>query len=190
MKKTNTEQDQIPLLFSQETIQKRVAQMAAQISKDYSGKTPLRIVGTLKGSLVFLADLIRSIRIPVRVDFLEVSSYGNKMTSSGNIKVVKDLTHDISGENVIIAEDIIDTGDTLNHVMSMLSTKSPASLEIAALLIKPKKMELKYSVKYSGFEIDDQFVVGYGLDYKGFLRNIPYIGTITPSFIPEKYIVS
>ena len=174
--------------ISAQALAARVQELGEQISKDYADKAPLRIIGTLKGSFIFLADLIREIRIPVKVDFMEVSSYGNTMASSGNIKIVKDLSHDISGENVIIAEDIIDTGLTLNNVMSMLYTRNPASLEIVSLLVKSQKMKLDFPVKYTGFDIEDHFVVGYGLDYQGYLRNLPYIGSISPDFPAASYV--
>lgn len=169
----------IPPLIHEEQLRKRIREMGRQISQDYAGREPLRLVGALKGCFVFMADLVREITIPVRVDFMEISSYGNAMQSSGNVKIIKDLTNDIAGEHVLIAEDIIDTGLTLNFVMDMLSARAPASIEICSLLVKPAKMKLNYPIKYKGFEIEDHFVVGYGLDYKGFLRNLPYIGAVS-----------
>ena len=177
----NEQENEIPVLFDTETIHNRVNEMGRAISRDYRNKAPLRVVGALKGCFVFMADLIRAIDIPLKVDFMEVSSYGDEMESSGNIKIIKDLSHNIEGEHVLIAEDIIDTGLTLNHVMAMLETRKPASLSICSLLIKPGKQQLKYPVSYSGFEIADDFVVGYGLDFSGFMRNVPYIGKITDS---------
>jgi len=177
----NLDPKDIPLLLDEEQIRRKVKKMGYQISRDYENKAPLRLIGALKGCFVFMADLIRAIDIPVKVDFMEISSYGNEMASSGNVKIVKDLTHNIAGEHVLIAEDIIDTGLTLNHVMDMLSTRNPASLAITSLLIKPSKQQLKYPVKYVGFEIPDDFVVGYGLDYSGYMRNLPYIGKVTDS---------
>ena len=133
----------------------------------------------MKGCFVFQADLLRAIDISVKVDFIEVSSYGNAMESSGNIKIIKDLTHNIENEHILVAEDIIDTGLTLNHVLDLLRTRKPKSIGICTLLIKSEKQQLKYTAKYVGFEIEDDFVVGYGLDYSGYMRNLPYIGVVT-----------
>ncbi len=169
----------IPELVSEEDIRAKVKEMGKQISDDYRNRAPLRIIGALKGCFVYMADLLRAIDIPTKVDFMEVSSYGDAMQSSGNVKIIKDLTHNIEGEHVLVAEDIIDTGLTLNHVIDMLWTRHPASLAITALLVKPTKQKLKHPIKYSGFEIPDEFVVGYGLDYSGYMRNLPYIGKIT-----------
>lgn len=170
---------QIPVLVSEAQIKQRIKEIGKQISQDYAGREPLRLVGALKGCFVFMADLLREITIPVRVDFMEISSYGSAMVSSGNVKITKDLSHDIKGEHVLIAEDIIDTGLTFNFLMDMLQSRGPASIEICSLLVKPAKMKLNHPIRYTGFEIDDYFVVGYGLDYKGFLRNLPYIGAVS-----------
>ncbi|MCS6985347.1 MAG: hypoxanthine phosphoribosyltransferase [Leptospiraceae bacterium] len=177
--------DNPPPLISQQELRDRVRELGEEITKDYQGKDTLRVIGALKGCFVFMADLIREIKIPVRVDFMEVSSYGNQAQTSGNVKIIKDLTHDIAGEHVLFTEDIVDTGLTLNFVMEILSQRNPASLEICALLTKPRKMALRFPVKYRGFEIEDYFVVGYGLDYKGYYRNLPYIGKISsPEQLP------
>jgi len=174
-------EQKIPELISAQAIQDKVKEMGRQITKDYSNRYPLRIIGALKGCFVFMADLIKCIDLPVKVDFMEISSYGDAMESSGNVKIIKDLSHDIAGENVLIAEDIIDTGLTLNHTIAMLHTRNPKSIAVASLLIKNEKQQLKYPAKYIGFEIEDKFVVGYGLDYKGYMRNMPYIGVVTES---------
>lgn len=173
------EQSSIPVLFTEKQIKERIREMGAQITRDFRDKNHIRVIGALKGCFLFMSDLIREVQMPVKVDFMEISSYGNAMESSGNIKIIKDLTHDIENEHVIIAEDIIDTGLTLNHVMDMLSTRKPASLSIATLLLKPQKSRLQHKIAYCGFEIKDHFVVGYGLDYKGYMRNLPYIGRVT-----------
>lgn len=168
-------------LYTEREIKEKVLQLGQKITEDYRHKAPLRVIGALKGCFVFMADLIRAIDLPVKVDFLEVSSYGDEMKSSGNVKITKDLTHDIAGEHVLFAEDIVDTGLTLNFVMDMLMSRKPLSLEICALLAKPQKMQIRYPIKYIGFEIGDEFVVGYGLDYRGFGRNIPYIAKLSES---------
>lgn len=169
----------IPPLLTKSQIENKIQEMGETISRDYKNKTHVKVIGLLRGCFVFMADLIRAIDHNLKIDFMEISSYGNEMETSGNVKILKDLTDDIRGEHVIIAEDIIDTGLTLNHVMKMLHTRAPASIEIAALLVKPEKMKLHHPVKYTGFEVGNEFVIGYGLDYKGLMRNLPYIGQIT-----------
>ncbi|RME89799.1 MAG: hypoxanthine phosphoribosyltransferase [Candidatus Hydrogenedentota bacterium] len=164
--------------ISEEAIAKKVKEMGKQISEDYRGREPLHVVGALKGCFIFMADLIRHIEIPVEVDFLEVSSYGDSTESSGNVKIIKDLTQDIAGRHLLLAEDIIDTGLTINRLLDMLSAREPASIHIATLLIKEEKHKLRYPVTYKGFAIHDEFVVGYGMDYRGYYRNLPYIGIL------------
>lgn len=171
----------VPVMFTSEQIQQRVKELGEQITQDCrkSGIDQIKVIGALKGSFVFMADLIRAIDLPVKVDFMEVSSYGDAFESSGNVKIIKDLRHDVSGEHVFIAEDIIDTGLTLNVLYEMLQARKVASLNIVSLLLKKSKSQLKYHAKYIGFDIEDVFVVGYGLDYKGFMRNVPFIGKVT-----------
>lgn len=164
--------------ISAEQISNKVKEIGAQIAKDYAEREPLHIVGALKGCFVFMADLVRAIDIPVQVDFMEVSSYGGGMESSGNVKIVKDLTEDIRGRHLLLAEDIIDTGLTINRLLDMLSAREPASISIATLLIKEEKCQLRYPVAYKGFPIEDEFVIGYGMDYQGYYRNLPYIGIL------------
>lgn len=154
--------------------------MAHQIEESYSNSKYLKLVGLLKGSMIFITDLMREISLPVQVDFMEVSSYGDLTQSSGNVKIMKDLSHDISGEDVIIVEDIIDTGLTLNHIVRLLKSRNPSSLKIASLLVKEKKHAMQYPIDFTGFKIEDLFVIGYGLDYKGFYRNLPYIAEFEP----------
>ncbi|MBV6492780.1 MAG: Hypoxanthine phosphoribosyltransferase [Turneriella sp.] len=173
----------VPALITKEEIEERILKIGKQITADYAGQSYLRVIGALRGSFVFMADLIRAIEMPVKVDFMEISSYGKAMVSSGNIKILKDLTDDPHGENVIIAEDIVDTGLTLQSMIDLLKSRGVLSLEVAALLVKPNNVaqhnKLKYPVKYKAFEISDEFVVGVGLDYKGFMRNLPYIAQVT-----------
>lgn len=173
----------VPALISATELQQRIAQLGLQITEDYRGKSHVRVIGALRGCFVFMADLIRAIEMPVKIDFMEISSYGNATTSSGNIKILKDLTDDVIGEHVLIAEDIIDSGLTLQSMVDLLKGRGVASIEIATLLIKPANVaaqgKLKYPVKYRAFEVGDEFVVGAGMDYRGFMRNLPYIAQVT-----------
>ncbi len=165
-------------LISSEDISIRVKSLGAGIEKDYRGRGDIILVGLLRGSVVFLADLAREIDLDARIDFMVVSSYGNSMESSREVKISKDLEEDIRGKNVIIVEDIIDTGYTLEKVVEYLLLKSPQSLEICTLLDKPERREVSVDVKYVGFEIPDVFVIGYGIDYAQKHRNLPYIGKV------------
>lgn len=173
----------IPPLISRETLEARIRELGRQITADYAGKNHIRVIGALRGCFVFMADLIRAIEMPVKIDFMEISSYGKATVSSGNIKILKDLTDDPHGEHVLITEDIIDTGLTLQHMIDMLKSRGVASVEVATLLIKPKNVaaqaKLTYPVRYRAFEVADEFVVGVGMDYKGFMRNLPYIAQVT-----------
>ncbi len=147
--------------------------MAAEIDRDYAGGQPLCLVGILKGSVVFLADLARAIQRPVRIDFIGISSYGKAKTSSGEVKLTKDLDGSIDGADVLIVEDIIDSGVTLNYLSHVLAQRKPRSLRIAALLDKPSRRVCQVDVAYVGFDIPDEFVVGYGLDFAEKYRNLP-----------------
>ena len=168
------------ILLSEEQIQAKVAELGARISADYAGKQ-LTLVSVLKGSLPFMADLMRSIDLPLRIDLMEVSSYGGNATeSSGLVRILKDLSASIAGEDVLIVEDIIDTGLTLNYLIRYLRGKNPASLRICTLLDKPARRLVEIPVDYVGFEIPDQFVVGYGLDYGELYRNLRYVGVLKP----------
>lgn len=173
----------LPPLISREKLDERVREMGQQITADYAGKSHIRVIGALRGCFVFMADLIRAIEMPVKVDFMEISSYGKGTVSSGNIKILKDLSDDPHGEHVVIAEDIIDTGLTLQCMVDLLKGRGVASVEIASLLFKPKNVaaqgKLKYPVRYKAFEVADEFVVGVGMDYKGYMRNLPYIAQVT-----------
>jgi hypoxanthine phosphoribosyltransferase len=168
------------VLLSEDQIQQRVAELGARISDDYAGRQ-LTLVSVLKGSLPFMADLMRAISIPVRIDLMEVSSYGGTTTeSSGLVRILKDLSASIQGEEVLIVEDIIDTGLTLNYLIRYLRGKNPATLRICTLLDKPARRLVDIPVDYTGFTIPDQFVVGYGLDYGELYRNLRYVGVLRP----------
>jgi hypoxanthine phosphoribosyltransferase len=180
MTTADLDSDVAEVLLSEERIQARVAELGAQISLDYAGH-PLTLVSVLKGSLPFMADLMRSLSVPVRIDLMEVSSYGGATTeSSGLVRILKDLSSSIEGEDVLIVEDIIDTGLTLNYLVRYLRGKRPASLRICTLLDKPARRLVEIDVEYTGFTIPDQFVVGYGLDYGELYRNLRYVGVLKP----------
>ena len=168
-------------MFTAQELQERVAALGAQISEEYAGKD-LTLVGILKGSVPFLADLMKSVTVPTQIDFLEISSYGGGMSSSGMVRLVKDLSHPITGKDVLIVEDIVDTGLTLRYLLEMFASREPASLGIAALLDKPggRVDGADVSIDYLGFSIPNEFVVGYGLDLAGYFRNLPYVGVYDP----------
>lgn len=170
----------ISVLISQEEISKRLAEMGAQISKDYEGCEELVLVCILKGSVYITCELSRSITVPVTLDFMSVSSYGNAKESTGRVRILKDLDESIAGKDVLIVEDIIDSGRTLQNLYEMLSSRNPKSVKICTLLDKPDRRipECTISVDYTGFVIPDKFVVGYGLDYEQKLRNLPYVGVV------------
>ncbi len=164
-------------LIPQEKVEARIKEMAAQISKDYAGKE-VQLICILKGSIFFTCELAKYITVPVIIDFMQCSSYGSDTKSSGIVKLAKDLDEPITGKNVIIIEDIIDSGRTLSHLVKLLGQRQPASMELCTLLDKPERRVVDVPVKYTGFEIPDEFVVGYGLDYDQELRNLPYIGVV------------
>lgn len=165
------------VLLSQEDISKKVAELGAIISTDYKDKN-LLLVCILKGSVVFTADIMRSITIPCNIDFMSVSSYGNKTTSSGVVKIVKDLDISLEGLDVLIIEDILDSGKTLSYLKKLLLDRNPASLKICTLLDKKERRNADISSDYTGFDVPDEFIVGYGLDYAEKYRNLPYIGVL------------
>ena len=165
------------ILLTEEQLKEKIAQLAAQISRDYQGKSPL-IVGVLKGSFIFMADLVRALTIPCNIDFLMVSSYGSGDKTSGVVQIIKDLDYDISGKDILIIEDILDSGLTLKYIMGLLSAKNCASIKLCTLLDKPDRRQAQVHVDYQGFKIPDEFVVGYGLDYAECYRNLPYIGIL------------
>jgi hypoxanthine phosphoribosyltransferase len=172
--------DVAEILLPEEAIQAKVAELGARISADYAERE-LTLVSVLKGSLPFMADLMRAITIPVQIDLMEVSSYGGKATeSSGLVRILKDLSSSIDGRDVLIVEDIIDTGLTLNYLMRYLRGKNPASLRICTLLDKPARRLVEIPIDYLGFRIPDQFVIGYGLDYGERYRNLRFVGVLRP----------
>ena len=162
------------VLIPASDIQEKVREIGARINEDYSGKKPL-LVGILRGAVVVLADLMRNVELACEIDFMEVGSYGLGSTSSGVVRILKDLQEDITGRHVLIVEDIIDTGLTLSYLHDLLLTRKPASLESFVLLSKPSRRQVDIDVKYVGFEVPDVFVVGYGIDYAGAYRNLPDI---------------
>ncbi|MCK8824898.1 hypoxanthine phosphoribosyltransferase [Fuchsiella alkaliacetigena] len=170
------------VLITEEEIKKRVKKLGAQITADYSLDDDIVMVGILRGAVMFMSDLARCVDLPVTLDFMDVSSYdGTK--SSGIVRIIKDLEENIAGRHILIVEDIIDTGLTLRHVVSFLETRNPASIKICTLLDKPeRRKEKKVEVDYNGFEIPDEFVVGYGLDYQEKFRNLPYIFVLKEEF--------
>ncbi len=168
------------ILVSQQQLQDKIGELGAQISRDYDGHE-LLLVSILKGSVVFMADLMRAITIPCAIDFMVVSSYGgSNTTTTGLVKIVKDLDQDLSGKDVLIVEDILDTGVTLSHLMPMLQMRNPRSVKICSILSKPSRRKADIEPDYMGFEVPDEFVVGYGLDYDEKYRNLPYVGVLKP----------
>jgi hypoxanthine phosphoribosyltransferase len=167
------------ILISEKELQARIAELGADISRDYAGKD-LLLLAVLKGSVLFLSDLMRQISVPHCVDFMAVSSYGAGVESSGVVRILKDLDEPIEGRNVLIVEDIIDTGATLDYLVRILRARAPQSLEICTLLNKPARRQVDVPVKYVGFDIPDEFVFGYGLDYGQLFRNLPYVAVLAP----------
>ena len=168
------------VMISEKEIAEKVAEMAKQLDKLYEGRKPV-VVCILKGSVMFFADLIRQMQVPLTIDFMSVSSYGNGTKSTGEIKVKKDLSTDIKGRDVLIVEDIIDSGNTLYNLKKLLNSREPASVNIVTLLDKPQRREVPMQPEYTCFEIEDEFVIGYGLDYAEEYRNLPYVGVLKRS---------
>lgn len=169
-------------MISAKAIAARVEALAKEISDHYEGTEKLVVVGLLRGSFIFIADLVRELDLPVEVDFLEVSSYGNSTESSREVRILKDLRGEIEGRDVLLVEDIVDTGYTLKHVLEILGTRHPKRIEVCALLDKPSRRETNVKARWIGFEIPDKFVVGYGIDYAQRNRNLPHIGAVR--FLP------
>ena len=168
------------ILVTEEQLKAKVNELGAQITKDYEGRD-LLLVSILKGSVMFVADLMRAIRMPCGIDFMVVSSYGGaNTTSTGLVKIVKDLDQDLSGKDLLIVEDILDTGITLSHLVPMLKLRNPASVRLCTILSKPSRRKADIEPDYLGFEVPDEFVVGYGLDYDEKYRNLPYVGVLKP----------
>lgn len=168
----------IDQMISAKRIAARVEALADEITQAFHGTDKLVVVGLLRGSFVFIADLAREIDLPVEVDFMEASSYGNSMESSREVRILKDLRGEIAGRDVLVVEDIVDTGFTLHHVTKILRAREPRRLEVCALLDKPSRREVDIKATWTGFEIPDEFVVGYGIDYAQRNRNLPYIGKV------------
>jgi len=169
---------QVRVLISEEEIKKRVSELAVQISRDYAEKD-LFVVGILKGAVVFVSDLIREIAVPLEMDFMAISSYGASTQSSGVVKMLKDLDTPVEGRDVLIVEDIIDTGLTLSYLTELLRSRKPNSVQTAVLLDKPDRRKIEYVPDYVGFTVPDKFVIGYGIDYNHKFRELPYIGVVT-----------
>lgn len=169
--------EKINVLFSEEEVDARIRQMGEQISRDYAGRE-VHLICVLKGGSFFMCELAKRITVPVYLDFMSVSSYGSATKSSGVVKIVKDLDAPLAGRDVIVVEDIVDTGHTLSYLLEMLKGREPASLKLCTLLDKPDRREVEVPVDYTGFVIPDKFIVGYGLDYDQKYRNLPYIGTV------------
>ncbi|MEM1274079.1 MAG: hypoxanthine phosphoribosyltransferase [Pseudomonadota bacterium] len=169
---------EIDTMISAKTIAARIETLAREIEHAYAGTDKLVVVGLLRGSFVFIADLVREIDLPVEVDFLEASSYGDTMESSREVRILKDLRGEIAGRDVLVVEDIVDTGHTLSHVLTLLAAREPARLKTIALLDKPSRREVDIRATWTGFEIPDEFVVGYGIDYAQRNRNLPFIGKV------------
>jgi hypoxanthine phosphoribosyltransferase len=165
-------------MISAKSIAARVEALAREISDHFAGTDKLVVVGLLRGSFIFIADLVREIDLPVEVDFLEVSSYGDATESSREVRILKDLRGEIEGRDVLVVEDIVDTGHTLASVLDVLRTRRPARLEVCALLDKPSRREVDVKARWTGFEIPDRFVVGYGIDFAQRNRNLPHIGAV------------
>jgi len=167
------------VLLTEEQIQRRIAELGAQISADYAGKE-LHLIGVLRGAVMFMADLMRHLTIPCSCDFIAIASYGMDTKSSGVVRILKDLDDSIQGKHVLIVEDIVDTGLTLNYILNLIRSRNPASVRVCALLDKPERRIVPVEIHYLGFTIPNRFVVGYGLDYAQKYRNLPYIGVLRP----------
>ena len=175
------------VLIPPERLQDRIRELAAQVDADYAGRE-LLLVGVLKGAVMVMADLARAMHLPVQMDWMAVSSYGSGTKSSGVVRILKDLDADITGRHVLVVEDIIDSGLTLSWLVGNLRSREPASLQVLAMLRKPSAASTEVEVAYAGFDIDDAFVIGYGLDYAERYRNLPFIGTLAPHVYSGEHI--
>lgn len=181
-KTVDMKDDLLKILITQEELANRVSELGARISEDYAHlDRELLMVSVLKGSVVFMADLMRAVTVPVNIDFMAVSSYGSGVKTSGVVKIIKDLDQSLEGRDVLIVEDILDSGKTLGYLIDTLSQRGPRSIRIATLLDKPERREVNIHADYSGFVVPDEFVVGYGLDYAEKYRNLPYVGILKPA---------
>lgn len=172
--------EEVEVLFTEEVVRLKIKELAREITRDYAGQE-IMVVGILKGAFIFMADLVREIDLPLQLDFMDVSSYGNSTVSSGEVRIMKDLDDSIEGKNVLIVEDIIDTGLTLKYICENLKQRGPKSLRICCLLAKPSRRQSSIRPNYIGFAIEDLFVVGWGLDYAEQYRNYPAIGILNPA---------
>jgi len=170
--------EQIEILISESEIKARLNHLAKDISETYQHSEQLVVIGLLRGSFIFIADLVRRLNLPVEVDFITVSSYGNEMESSRQVRIIKDLETSIKDRDVLVVEDIIDTGHTLAQVLQIMQTRKPKSLSVCTLLNKPSRREVEVDVQWTGFDIPDEFVIGYGIDYAQQGRNLPHIGFV------------
>ena len=170
--------------IDEDRLRSRVVELGEEISADYVGRD-LLLIGVLKGAVFFMADLMRTLTIPCEIDFMAISSYGAQTDSSGVVRILKDLDINIEGREVLVVEDIIDSGLTLSYLMRNLEAREPASLQVCALLTKPDRREIDVPVRYIGFEIPNRFVIGYGLDFAERYRNLPYVGVLDPEILPE-----
>ncbi|QEH69005.1 hypoxanthine phosphoribosyltransferase [Cellulosilyticum sp. ST5] len=168
------------ILYSEEALNARLTELGEQITNDYAGK-PLTVISILKGSNIFTSDLVRKINLPLKMDFMAVSSYGNATESTGVVRIIKDLDGSVEGENLLIVEDIVDSGLTLKYLKEILLTRNPASVKICTLLDKPARRKESVNIDYLGFEVPDGFIVGYGIDYAERYRNLPYVGILKRS---------
>jgi len=170
-------ENQIRVMFDQQTIENRIREIGEEISRDYEGEE-LVLVCVLKGGVMFMTQLSKSISIPMKMDFIMLSSYGNQLTSTGKVKILQDISENLSGKHALIVEDIVDTGRTLNFLKAHLLEKGAESVEVCAMLDKPSRRVMPVELRYRGFEIEDEFVLGYGLDYAQWYRNLPYIAYV------------
>jgi hypoxanthine phosphoribosyltransferase len=184
MSQTELERGVDEILIEADRLQARIAELGEEISADYHGRD-LLLVGVLKGAVFFMADLMRRITVPCEIDFMAISSYGAATDSSGVVRILKDLDINIEGRHVLVVEDIIDSGLTLSYLVRNLEAREPDSLEICALLTKPERREIEVEVRYTGFEIPNRFVIGYGLDFAERYRNLPYVAVLHPDLVPE-----
>ena len=178
MSATELERAVTEVLIEADTLQRRIGELGEEISHDYTGRD-LLLVGVLKGAVFFMADLMRGLSIPCEIDFMAISSYGDSTDSSGVVRILKDLDINIEGRDVLVVEDIIDSGLTLSYLMRNLEARKPRSLEVCALLTKPERRKIETAARYIGFEIPDKFAIGYGLDYAERYRNLPYVAALT-----------
>ncbi|HWX10218.1 MAG TPA: hypoxanthine phosphoribosyltransferase [Gaiellaceae bacterium] len=172
------------ILIDRDELQRRIHELGEEISADYVGRD-LLLIGVLKGAVFFMADLMRNLTIPCEIDFMAISSYGDSTDSSGVVRILKDLDINIEGRDVLIVEDIIDSGLTLSYLVRNLESREPASLEVCSLLTKPGRREIEVDIRYVGFEIPNRFVIGYGLDFAERYRNLPYVGVLHDDLMPE-----